>query len=253
MPELRGNKAIEDAAIAWVIELERTAGRTPRDTRYRGAPADIESPPRLIEVKAFGRLNRGFDLWLETQQVDEARTNPDFYVYVVENVAQGNPGEFTLKVLGGERLRALIAKAKERRYYTVPWPVADYDAAPNKLDAELVITKTAMLQTSTASAMQRPATGQPAQDPIVFDSGDDSYLRWISEHPTGWVINTTRTPSQAYLKLHTATCTSISRVREPGAYTERDYIKVCSTRRSALDEWARLVVGGRLDAGCPCT
>lgn len=48
VPPLNGNKAVEDAAIAWVMELERLRGREPKDTRYRGAPADIESPPRLI-------------------------------------------------------------------------------------------------------------------------------------------------------------------------------------------------------------
>src|SRR5438045_1342256 len=86
MPDLVGNKAIETAAIEWVMELERVAGREPRDTRYAGAPADIESPPRLIEVKAFGKSNRGFELWLETRQLDQARRNPDCFVYVVENV-----------------------------------------------------------------------------------------------------------------------------------------------------------------------
>lgn len=73
---LRG-KQIENAAIAWVLELERSAGRQPADTRnQRGAPGDIESPPRIIEVKAFGRSARadGF-LWLETSQVDEGRSN----------------------------------------------------------------------------------------------------------------------------------------------------------------------------------
>jgi hypothetical protein len=103
--ELRGNKAIEDAAIARVIELERAAGREARDTRYRGAPGDVESDDRIIEVKAFGKSNRGFGLWLETRQVDEARQNPNFYVYVVENVRQGDSSKFTLKVLGGERLQ----------------------------------------------------------------------------------------------------------------------------------------------------
>ena len=132
--ELRGNKAIEDAAIAWVMELERAAGRQPVDTRHRGAPADIESPPRLIEVKAFGALNRGFDLWLESRQVEEARKNADFYVYVVENVRQGDASRFRLKVLGGERLARLLERAKEQRYYTVPWPVADYDSASAALD-----------------------------------------------------------------------------------------------------------------------
>lgn len=130
MAELIGNKAVEDAAIAWVLGLEREAGRKPRDTRHQGAPADIASPPRLIEVKAYGRYCRGEDLWLETRQVEEARRNPDFYLYVVENVRQGNPDLFTLKTLGGARLQQLLGRAREQHYYTVPWPVADYDSCP---------------------------------------------------------------------------------------------------------------------------
>jgi uncharacterized protein DUF3883 len=133
---LVGNKAIEDAAIAWVMELERAAGRDPRDTRHQGAPADIESPPRLIEVKAVGRASmrsEGF-LWLEVRQVEEARANADFFVYVVENVRQGDPAEFRLRVLGGEQLGRLLARAKERRYYEVPLPVAEYDSAPAELE-----------------------------------------------------------------------------------------------------------------------
>ena len=34
--QLTTNKAKEDAAIAWVMELELAAGRQPRDTRYTG-------------------------------------------------------------------------------------------------------------------------------------------------------------------------------------------------------------------------
>ena len=70
--QLTSNKAKEDAAVAWVIELERAAGRQPRDTRYTGAPADIESQPRLIEVKSFGTSNRGYDLLMEARLVEEA-------------------------------------------------------------------------------------------------------------------------------------------------------------------------------------
>ena len=127
---------MEDAAISRVMKLERGAGRGPHETRSTGAPADLESPPRLIEPKAFGTSNRGYELWLETRQIDEARRNPDFYVYVVENVRQGDPSRFTLKVLGGERLARLLERAKEQRYYTVPWPVADYDACPTAVDEE---------------------------------------------------------------------------------------------------------------------
>ena len=133
MADLRSNKQVEDAAIAWVMELERHAGRVPTDTRYRGSPADIESPPRLIEVKAFGRLNRGFDLWLETRQVEEARRNTNFYVYVVENVRQGDPESFKLKVLDNAHLLKLLDRAKLQNYFTVPCPVRDYDATSEGL------------------------------------------------------------------------------------------------------------------------
>ena len=134
MGELVGNKVIESAAVEWVMTLERRAGRNPRDARYERGPADIESPPRVIEVKAFGKSNRGFDLWLETRQVQEARSNPNFYVYVVENVRQGDSSLFTLRVLGGDHLQRLLQRAKEQHYFTMPWPVADYDSCPMGLD-----------------------------------------------------------------------------------------------------------------------
>lgn len=133
--QLTNNKAKEDAAIAWVMELERAAGRQPRDTRYTGAPADIESPPRLIEVKSFGTSNRGYDLLMEVRQVEEARRNADYFVYVVENVRQGDPSKFTLRVLKGTRLQQLLSRAKEYRGYSVPWPTADYDNCPLGLDS----------------------------------------------------------------------------------------------------------------------
>jgi hypothetical protein len=133
--ELSGNKAIEDAAIEWVIERERQAGRNAQDTRRRGgAPADIDSPPRLIEVKACGGSMRGNDLWLEPRQVAEARRNPDFYVYVVENVRQGDPVLFTLKVLGGDLLARVLERAREKHYFEVPLPVAVYDGCPTTLE-----------------------------------------------------------------------------------------------------------------------
>jgi hypothetical protein len=65
MAERTNNKAVESAAIEWIMGLERAAGRDPRDVRYRGSPADVESPPRVIEVKAYGKSPRGEDLWLE--------------------------------------------------------------------------------------------------------------------------------------------------------------------------------------------
>lgn len=59
MTALTSNKQVENAAIAWVIDYEKTQGRTARDTRGKG-PTDIESPPLKIEVKAFGVSGRRF-------------------------------------------------------------------------------------------------------------------------------------------------------------------------------------------------
>lgn len=48
----------------------------------------------------------------------------------MENLRQGDRALFTLPVLGGACLQHLLTNAKEQRYYTVPWPVADYDSCP---------------------------------------------------------------------------------------------------------------------------
>jgi Family of unknown function (DUF6308) len=54
-----------------------------------------------------------------------------------------------------------------------------------------------------------PASTVPAivQDANVriFRGDDASYLRWISDHPAGYVLNAERNPRAAYLKLHRAT------------------------------------------------
>lgn len=128
-----GNKAIETAAVLWVMELERSAGREPVDRRFEAPfPADIESPPRLIEVKAVGGDQRGWFVPLEASQLEEARRNQNYHLYVVDNVAQGNPGEFRLKVFAGAQLARLLSGVKERRYFEMPIPVAEFDSAPGR-------------------------------------------------------------------------------------------------------------------------
>ncbi len=126
-----GNRTIENAAIAFVMEYERRSGREPQDTHGNPqAPADLVSPPRMIEVKAYGGSARGGELWLEPNQMQAATSGGEFYLYIVENVRQGDPRLFTLRILGGERLGSLLKRAKEWRYFTLPWPVNDYDNTP---------------------------------------------------------------------------------------------------------------------------
>ena len=48
------NTETEHVGIEYVLELERRAGRQPEDVHLKGVPYDVYSPPRKIEVKAFG-------------------------------------------------------------------------------------------------------------------------------------------------------------------------------------------------------
>jgi hypothetical protein len=123
---LSTNKEIEDAAIAWVIDYERSQGRTARDTRKKG-PTDLDSPPLKIEVKAYGVSGRGYDLWLEPPQYAEAKTNPDFRLYIVENVRQGDAAQFTLRSIEGNQLAKMVERAREKKHYELPWSTAVYD------------------------------------------------------------------------------------------------------------------------------
>lgn len=130
MTELVGNQAIESAAIAFVIAYEASQGRPSVDTRYTGASADVESEGRVIEVKAVGGSARGQDLPVEARQIAEAESNPNFWIYLVDNVRQGDPSDFGLRMFGGEQLARLLAKKRIVTYYTLPVPVAEYESAP---------------------------------------------------------------------------------------------------------------------------
>lgn len=130
-PPLAGIRVIETAALLWVMELERAAGREPADRRgTRCYPGDLESPPRMIELKAVGGSVRGADLPIEETQLQQAQTNPNFCLYVVDNVAQGNPAAFRLKVFAGEQLIRLIGRVREKCYFELPVPVSEFDSAP---------------------------------------------------------------------------------------------------------------------------
>jgi hypothetical protein len=75
----------------------------------------------------------------------------------------------------------------------------------------------------------------------LFTDNDGAYLRWLRAHPNGYVVNTTRGLSLNYMVLHRARCTSISDYRgaEPGAFTERGYVKACAETVDELRAWVR--------------
>ncbi|WP_406840929.1 DUF3883 domain-containing protein [Streptomyces sp. AHU1] len=125
-----GNKETEQAAITHVMALERAAGRDPKDVRVSGLPYDVESLPRLIEVKAFSRTARSEALPLEHRQVEAARANPEhYYVYVVDNLASAEEAEVGVRILHGEALLAMIERTRPQITYWPTFRTAEYDQA----------------------------------------------------------------------------------------------------------------------------
>jgi hypothetical protein len=117
--------------VRWVTQLERAAGRQPVDRREDSTfPGDLESGSRTIVVRALPGGASEAALMLDANQFAEARRNPAFYVYVVDDTRHGDPTRFTLRVLGGTRLRELLGRAWERHFFEMRWPAAHHDATP---------------------------------------------------------------------------------------------------------------------------
>ncbi|QOV37280.1 DUF3883 domain-containing protein [Streptomyces ferrugineus] len=125
-----GNKETEQAGITHVMALERAAGRDPKDVRTSGLPYDVESSPRMIEVKAFSRCARSEVLPLEHRQVEAAKANPErFYLYVVDNLASIDGAAVGVRILYGEVLRAMIERSQPQITYWPTFRAAEYDQA----------------------------------------------------------------------------------------------------------------------------
>lgn len=73
-----------------------------------------------------------------------------------------------------------------------------------------------------------------------FVDDDAGYLGWLADHPGGFVLNTTRTPSASYLMSHRATCWTISRLQPRARTFTGDYSKLCGSRAELESEARRL-------------
>ena len=77
-----------------------------------------------------------------------------------------------------------------------------------------------------------------------FRDDDSGYLRWIQDHPDGYIVNAFRHPTANYLILHRAMWSTITRLAvNAKTWTSGGFIEVCSEQRSELDTWAKRVPG----------
>lgn len=83
----------------------------------------------------------------------------------------------------------------------------------------------------------------------IFTDDDEGYIAWCQKHPDGFVVNTYRTPSASYLKVHHATCPHITRLQSGANHWTKDYTNICGVNVAELQVWAGRL-GGKLDV-CP--
>ncbi|SCG69535.1 DUF3883 domain-containing protein [Micromonospora zamorensis] len=125
-----GNSEIERIAIEYVMELERRNGRVPEDVHLTSAPYDVSSPPRQIEVKAFGASARSASVPLEDRQVQAARQEPEnFYLYVVDNVARAGEGLMRVRIIHGDVLTRMLDRTRPQITYWPTLRAQEYDDA----------------------------------------------------------------------------------------------------------------------------
>lgn len=276
-PALAGHLGEWIAAQIFDIALESSAVAKGIDGRFTSAPLE----GRTVNVKWYAKREGNLDLAEDS--------DADFYLVMtgpraapVSSRGGTRPLRITAvylfaipELLGELRARGVkIGVAASVR-------VGDWDAAeiyPRQVNRALVVSdeqrealelfggeaepgrvSVPQRAPATASAAMPPtAIERPSEDAgggyVVFRADDEGYMDWLAGHPTGYVVNAERNPKPGYLKLHHASCRYISGPsRSAGAWTERQYIKVCAADIDLLEQWAREVVGGVLDRGCSCS
>jgi len=83
-----------------------------------------------------------------------------------------------------------------------------------------------------------------------FSDDCAGYREWLQANPTGFVINTTRTPRADYLKLHRADCENGILAHQDRNPTV-DLSKFCSTDRQELASELMRITGGTVEEA-PC-
>ena len=84
-----------------------------------------------------------------------------------------------------------------------------------------------------------------------FIDDDPGYLAWLEQNPHGFVVNSARTPSPAYLVLHWSGCSHINSPNRTN-WTTTGYIKTCSNDVRSLEQWAQVEIRGGLHHCAAC-
>ncbi len=125
-PARLSNAEVEALAVDVVRRSAAAHGCVVEDTRYvAGAVGDLVVDGKPVEIKASARSVRGEDLWLEPRQA-QALLDGSVALALVEHVRADGSG--IVRWVDAETLKHLLPRLREHRYFTLPVPVAAYDA-----------------------------------------------------------------------------------------------------------------------------
>lgn len=112
---VRSARELDRAALDFVLTYETRQGRA-AVLAPMSAGVDVISPPRSIQVKATAQDAREGTLTiaLTANEVRRARSESSSYVYVVHNVAQGDPDLFQLRIVSADELHGLAGTLEGR-------------------------------------------------------------------------------------------------------------------------------------------
>jgi hypothetical protein len=79
---------------------------------------------------------------------------------------------------------------------------------------------------------------------MMFKDDDVGFFEWQDAHPDGRFINTERKPNPNYLVLHNSGCPHFKGA--DSLQWTKDYVKIASVDRAALETWATESVGGEI-------
>ncbi len=72
-----------------------------------------------------------------------------------------------------------------------------------------------------------------------FINREASFEKWRDTNPKGFVINSRKNLETNYCVLHRATCRHIISHKNAGAFTTRQYVKICSNNLNDLRTWIK--------------
>jgi hypothetical protein len=70
------------------------------------------------------------------------------------------------------------------------------------------------------------------------DHHDQGYLRWVADHPRGYVINIQQSHNPRDARLHAARCDTITGTPARGDTFTGEWVKICSESLAELDSWS---------------